>query len=129
MKKAFKHRRSILPLAFVAAWAAGAAGFAYKSRVIEPLFSNESEVSINRIRQSGKIDREAVASLGPLPQHGSPFEISRNVIAGGGGSSTDSGNLLLQGTIGQAAAGPTLGGGGFFLTGGFAQPESGATPA
>ena len=54
-----------------------------------------------------------------VPQSGGGFDLSRNVIAGGGGSSTGSGNLQVDGTAGQAAAGTTMSNGGFSLTGGF----------
>jgi hypothetical protein len=62
------------------------------------------------------------------PQTSAQFDLARNVIAGGGGTSIGSGNLVIDGTVGQPAAGTTLSNGQFSLTGGFWQPDSAATP-
>lgn len=51
-------------------------------------------------------------------QSGGSFNITKSVIAGGGGSSSG-GTFVLDGTIGQSAAGTTSNGGTFSLTGGF----------
>ena len=72
-------------------------------------------------------------SLFALSAHGQStggsFTIRSSVIAGGGGNSTGGGNLIVDGTIGQPAAGTTSSNGPFAQTGGFWQPQSGATPA
>lgn len=51
-------------------------------------------------------------------QSGGTFTITKSVIAGGGGTSTG-GSFILDGTVGQSAAGTTSTGGDFSLTGGF----------
>lgn len=51
-------------------------------------------------------------------QSGGTFTITKSVIAGGGGTSTG-GAFIVDGTVGQSAAGTTSSGGNFSLTGGF----------
>ena len=51
-------------------------------------------------------------------QSGGNFTIAKSVIAGGGGSSSG-GTFVVDGTIGQSAAGTTSNGGTFAVTGGF----------
>jgi hypothetical protein len=58
-------------------------------------------------------------ALALVSQNGSGFDLSRSVVAGGGGSSTDGANLMLDATVGQAAAGPTLSSGQFSIQVGF----------
>ncbi len=62
-----------------------------------------------------------------LPPASGQVDVSHNVIAGGGGTSS-AGSLRVEGTIGQPTVGTTLSNGQFSQTGGFWQPQSGATP-
>src|SRR5438093_5769544 len=84
--------------------------------------SADAPVRNERARTSDKLK-----FVEPPPQTSAQFDLSRNVIAGGGGTSSG-GNLGLSGTNGQASAGMTSSGGQFTVTGGFWQPETGATP-
>ncbi len=59
-----------------------------------------------------------LVSVPAFAQSGGSFEITKSVIAGGGGNSAG-GSFIIDGTIGQSAAGTTSVGGGFELTGGF----------
>jgi hypothetical protein len=54
-----------------------------------------------------------------LAQTGGSLDLRRNVIAGGGGSSTGSGNMRVDGTAGQPAAGQQMTGGTLTQIGGF----------
>lgn len=53
-----------------------------------------------------------------VAQSGGSFTITKSVIAGGGGNSTG-GTFVVDGTVGQSAAGTTSSGGTFQVTGGF----------
>src|SRR5712692_3535627 len=63
------------------------------------------------------------AALAPvssaLAQSGGSLNLRQNVIAGGGGTSTGSGNMRVDGTVGQPAAGTTMSGGTLTQLGGF----------
>src|SRR5262245_54421395 len=77
-------------------------------------------------------NRAAMRSFADMPEAQVPisqFEVSRSVVAGGGGTSTN-GNLQLNGTVGQGAAGAVSSGGQYSVAGGFWATESttGATP-
>jgi hypothetical protein len=61
------------------------------------------------------------------PQSTAQVELPRNAIAGGGGTSS-AGNLKVEGTVGQSAAGTQMSNGQFSQTGGFWQPQSEAIP-
>jgi hypothetical protein len=54
-----------------------------------------------------------------LAQTGGSLDLRRNVIAGGGNSSTGSGNMRVDGTVGQPAAGKQMTGGTLTQVGGF----------
>ena len=54
-----------------------------------------------------------------LSQSGSSLDLRQNVIAGGGGGSTGSGNMRVDGTAGQPAAGTQMSGGTLTQVGGF----------
>jgi hypothetical protein len=58
-------------------------------------------------------------ALDLVPESGGCFDLPRSVIAGGGGSSTDGGNVTMDATVGQAAAGATLSSGQFSMQVGF----------
>ena len=60
-------------------------------------------------------------------QSGGDFDLSRNVIAGGGGSSSN-GDFVMDGTVGQSAAGASMSNGDFSVMSGFWQPESEVSP-
>ena len=78
--------------------------------------------------ESSASNVKAVNFVQPLPQTGAQFDLSRNVIAGGGGTSTG-GNLQLDGTVGQPAAGTQMSSGQYSVAGGFWQPAAtGAAP-
>jgi len=65
-------------------------------------------------------------------QTGGSLDLRRNVVAGGGGTSIGSGSKQIDGTVGEASAGPTMSGGALTQTGGFwntlAQPTPLAGP-
>jgi hypothetical protein len=54
-----------------------------------------------------------------VPQKGVSFDLSRYVIAGGGGSSIGGGNVTMDATVGQSAAGLNLSSGQFSMQVGF----------
>jgi len=64
--------------------------------------------------------------LALVPQRGRCFDLSRYVIAGGGGSSMDAGNVTMDATAGQAAAGTNLSNGQFSMQIGFWTATSGS---
>jgi hypothetical protein len=57
--------------------------------------------------------------LALVPQKGACFDLSRSVVAGGGGSSSGDGNVTMDATVGQAAAGTSLSSGQFSMQVGF----------
>src|SRR5712692_7674106 len=62
----------------------------------------------------------ALAPLLPaIAQSGGSLDLRQNVIAGGGNTSTGSGNMRVDGTVGQPAAGTTMSGGTLTQLGGF----------
>src|SRR5438046_477949 len=72
-------------------------------------------------------------SAGPawrvLAQSGGSIDLRQNVIAGGGNTSTGSGNMRVDGTVGQPAAGKQMTGGTFTQVGGFWPAILGVTSA
>jgi hypothetical protein len=104
-----------------------AAGF---TRHNWPLFSAGAETAARPERVQPRtvvVPRFANKVFAPATPAAAPYDLVRNVLAGGGGQSTG-GSFELKGTAGQAAAGTQMNGGQFSLTGGFWQPEVDATP-
>ena len=124
MKRALKHRQLILVVTAVGLCAAVALGIDYRQRVQSRQPSAQPAAALRSPGARVTVGREAAAIPEPVPQSGANFDLSRNVIAGGGGTSIGNGNLKVDGTVGQAAAGTTLSNGQFSLTSGFWQPES-----
>src|SRR5260370_8937142 len=63
------------------------------------------------------------ASSVVLSQSGGSLDLRQNVIAGGGNTSTGSGNMRVDGTVGQPAAGKQMTGGTLMAIGGFWPPH------
>src|SRR5260370_5090707 len=69
------------------------------------------------------------AASSALAQSGGNFDLRQNVISGGGGTSTGSGNMRVDGTIGQPAAGTMMSCGTFTQAGDFWQAIQGVPSA
>ena len=126
MKRTLKHRQLILVVTALGFCAAVALGIDYHQRVRPRQPSAEPAAAPLSPGARVKVERGATAIPEPVPQTGGSFDLSRNVIAGGGGTSAN-GNLRVDGTVGQPAAGTTVSNGQFSQTGGLWQPEANAT--
>lgn len=60
-----------------------------------------------------------VLCIAAAAQVGGPYEITQSVIAGGGAQGTAGGSYVVDGTVGQSAAGTASTGGQYSLRGGF----------
>src|SRR5262245_21365352 len=120
-----KNRRQLVELAVLLTFMFGgvvAVGFAGKNLtwVTQP---NSSSRVHSENREPVRPQRTPKEEFAPSAvQSGGQFDITRQLIAGGGNTSSG-GALVLSGSIGQAAAGPSLNGGQFSLTSGFWQAE------